>query len=125
MKPNLNQLEISSGNVFGNAIRNFIHKSVTSKIIEKFEKRIAFNYGLKDRIKSFLSCCFKKKQKFKNNYKLFKKAEDSMENELDIVKIVGEMRKMKIVTSILMKRYQWLLVPFGKENVLNIELNDN
>ena len=60
---------------------------------------------MRDILKSWLGCFFKNKSRYKDNHKLFKKAEDCMENELDIVKIVSEMRKMKIVTSVLMKKY--------------------
>ena len=86
--------------------------------------RKRFNYNVKKIKQYFLGCmCIRdinkmKHLKGKESHFLFKKAESKLKNELDVVRIVKNMRQLKSLAQAMLSQKHRLLLKFQRSNLV-------
>jgi hypothetical protein len=89
-----------------------------------FLNRKRFNYSAKQIKEYFCGCmCLRDIGKMKNDKNLephyiFEKAETKLKNELDVVRIVKSMRKLKALTQAILSQKHRLLLKFQRSNLV-------
>ena len=89
-----------------------------------FLNRIRFKYTLKDRFDYCINCfCCRsprdeKRDSSSKKHYLFEKAELKLNNELDVVRLIKTLRKVKSLAHCLLPQRQRILMAFSRSNLV-------
>jgi len=110
----------SKGSVDGLKEKNV--QNEFTKIREAIESRVRIKISLKEWLQSFLvklKCVLRQsRQKIMRKAILFDNAKDAMTEELDIVQLIKNMRRLQVLEELLLKKYQKQLIKYYKANVV-------
>ncbi len=100
-----------------------IDDSYLKKVLEYILLRVRFTYGYKE-IFTYLSQCLCLRQKNLNDtfelrkQLLYKKGNNKLERELDIVNLVRSIRQLRLMASVLLGPTERMLLKFQRKNVI-------
>ncbi|CDW87510.1 UNKNOWN [Stylonychia lemnae] len=101
---------------------NKIYDSRVSRIIDQFRNRLKLKYTIRDTIYAFFHRwgCIKKYDRLQQAREiLFRNGTMKISKELDIRHIVKELRTIKFIQKVLLTKYQRVMIPYFKGNLLN------
>jgi len=92
-------------------------------ILEDLSRRSIFKYTLFDAWK-YLYCCLScRRQRIKQldmeRHAMYERGEKKMQEELDIVNFIRTIRRVKLLSQVLLSKKQDMLLKFQRNNVLN------
>ncbi|CDW78786.1 UNKNOWN [Stylonychia lemnae] len=101
---------------------NMFYVNRVQRIIAQFKSRLKLKYSIRDAIHACLrkKGCIKKYDRLQQAREiLFRNGTMKISKELDIRHIVKELRTVKFIQKVLLTKYQRVMIPYFKGNLLN------